>query len=117
MPPEFLSTPESPSFAIGSLPYPVARVLGSKHTNPLETLILVTAFSTVMLIAGAIWAVRKWRQMKADAELADSINRLIDAIAHAVGEPVTQCTRQLWDCYETIARCLLETPLPEGNEA
>jgi len=67
-------------------PEPVARIVGSQHSNPLETLILVTAVSTVIIIVGAIWAVRKWRQSKSDERISESLSELIESVAGTIAE-------------------------------
>lgn len=67
-------------------PLPTVQVLGSEHLNPLETLILVSAASTVMLITSVMWAVRKYLMTRGQRRLLDEQAVLLAKVAAVIGK-------------------------------
>jgi hypothetical protein len=65
---------------------PEARVLESRHTNPLETIIAVAAGSTVMLIVTAMWAYRYWRRTEDESKHAAVKIQILEEIAQFVAK-------------------------------
>ncbi len=58
-----------------------ARVVEATHSNPLETLILVSATAAVMTTLSTMYAIRKWRQSKSEQEAHQAVTKMIDAVA------------------------------------
>ena len=101
-PPSFMSD-ESAVFA----PKLTGRVFGSRHVNPLETVILVSGSVFALTIVSSIWAARQWFRAKNERRTSASVARLVDTIAKTLGV----CT--LGRCLTRLAtrvRCFVRDP-------
>lgn len=76
-------------------PQPQARVIGSEHSNPLETLILVTASSSVMLITSVMWAVRKWHRAQGERRIMEAQARILESVAESLSQGDDKKTKLL----------------------
>lgn len=76
-------------------PAPQARIIGSEHSNPLETLILVSATSTVMLITSVMWAVRKWHRAQGERRIMEGQAKVLESVATSLAQGDEERTRLL----------------------
>jgi hypothetical protein len=68
----------------GRNPRPIAQVLGAEHENPLETVILVTAASIVMLVTGTMWAARQYLRFRPERQLIEAQAEILETISEAI---------------------------------
>jgi hypothetical protein len=77
------------SWSDSHYPEPIARVLHASYSNPLETIIAVSAASIVMVIVSSIWAICKWKRSQNEADMVEAIANMTDKLATTLsnGDP------------------------------
>lgn len=65
---------------------PTAQVLGSEHTNPLESTIVITGALAVLLLSSILWAVRKWKRIIGEEKFIQTRNEILQTINNIISE-------------------------------